>query len=129
MAGISPPAGSCLAVTFAMFAVGGMGGGDAKLLAATAVWMGMSMELMQYVFYGAMIGGVLTLLIVFYRGSPLSMITGQHMLPAPFRQREGRRSLWRGAGRGRTAGLPLDPARAGHWSASPPAERSSAHLK
>jgi prepilin peptidase CpaA len=72
--------GLVLAVTFLMFAVGAMGGGDAKLLAATAVWMGMSMELMQYVFYGAMIGGVLTLLIILYRRSPLSMLTGNHLL-------------------------------------------------
>ena len=68
-----------LTVTFAMFAIGGMGGGDAKLLSATALWMGMSMELIQYIFYGALIGGVLTLLIVFYRGSPLSMLTGHHL--------------------------------------------------
>lgn len=45
-----------LVITFAMFALGGMGGGDAKLLSATAVWMGMSMELIQYVFYGALLG-------------------------------------------------------------------------
>ena len=72
--------GLVLAVTFAMFAVGAMGGGDAKLLSATAVWMGLSVELMQYVFYGAMIGGVLTLLIIIYRRSPLSTLTGNHML-------------------------------------------------
>jgi prepilin peptidase CpaA len=68
-----------LAVTFAMFAVGGMGGGDAKLLSATALWMGMSMELIQYVFYGALIGGVLTLIIVFYRRSPLAALTGHYL--------------------------------------------------
>ena len=33
--------GLVLAVTFGLFALGGMGGGDAKLLAATAVWMGL----------------------------------------------------------------------------------------
>ena len=68
-----------LAVTFAMFAVGGMGGGDAKLLSATALWMGMSMELIQYVFYAALIGGVLTLIIVFYRRSPLATLTGTNV--------------------------------------------------
>jgi len=39
----------------------------------------MSMELMQYVFYGAMIGGVLTILIIIYRRSPLSTITGNNL--------------------------------------------------
>ncbi|MCG6114372.1 MAG: prepilin peptidase [Mesorhizobium sp.] len=68
-----------LSITFALFAAGVMGGGDAKLLSSTAVWMGMSMELMQYVFYGAMIGGVLTILIIIYRRSPLSTITGNNM--------------------------------------------------
>jgi len=71
--------GLVLSITFAMFAAGVMGGGDAKLLSSTAVWMGMSMELMQYVFYGAMIGGVLTLLIIIYRRSPLSTITGNNI--------------------------------------------------
>ncbi len=33
-------AGLVLGATFVLFAIGGMGGGDAKLLAATAVWMG-----------------------------------------------------------------------------------------
>jgi prepilin peptidase CpaA len=44
--------GLVLAVTFAMFAIGGMGGGDAKLLSATAVWMGFGTELIQYLVYG-----------------------------------------------------------------------------
>src|SRR5690606_40457516 len=36
-----------LAVTFSMFALGGMGGGDAKLLAATSVWMGFGILLIE----------------------------------------------------------------------------------
>ncbi|NMG40520.1 peptidase [Chelativorans sp. ZYF759] len=77
-----------LVITFAMFALGGMGGGDAKLLSATAVWMGMSMELIQYVFYGALLGGMLTLFIVFYRGSPLSSITGTNIFLRHFADRK-----------------------------------------
>jgi prepilin peptidase CpaA len=68
-----------LGVTFTLFAIGGMGGGDAKLLAATAVWMGLSMELVQYLVYTAFIGGVLTILILSYRKSPLAVYTGQNM--------------------------------------------------
>lgn len=68
-----------LAVTFSMFALGGMGGGDAKLLAATSLWMGFSIELMQYLVYAALIGGLLTVLLIIYRGSPLSTLTGGNL--------------------------------------------------
>ena len=37
-----------LVVTFGLFAVGGMGGGDAKLMAVTAVWFGWNPALIQY---------------------------------------------------------------------------------
>jgi prepilin peptidase CpaA len=69
-----------LAVTFTLFAMGGMGGGDAKLLAATAVWMGLGMPLMEYLVYSAALGGLLTLLILMYRGSPLAVYTGHNVL-------------------------------------------------
>jgi prepilin peptidase CpaA len=69
-----------LAVTFTLFALGGMGGGDAKLLAATAVWMGLGMPLMEYLVYSAALGGLLTLLILMYRGSPLAVYTGHNIL-------------------------------------------------
>ena len=67
-----------LAVTFGLFALGGMGGGDAKLLAATAVWMGFNLHLIEYLVASAFLGGVLTLHPV-YRGSPLADHTGQNM--------------------------------------------------
>ncbi|HEV7253272.1 MAG TPA: prepilin peptidase [Mesorhizobium sp.] len=65
-----------LAVTFTLFAVGGMGGGDAKLIAATALWMGAGVELMQYLVTGAMIGGALTLALMAFRGSPVALLAG-----------------------------------------------------
>ena len=68
-----------LSVTFTLFAVGGMGGGDAKLLAATALWMGFGQELMQYLVYSAALGGLLTMLILIYRRSPLSVYTGHNI--------------------------------------------------
>lgn len=73
-----------LCVTFAMFAIGGMGGGDAKLLAATAVWMGFSMELMQYLVYGSIFGGLLTVAVILYRGSTLSVFTGGNVFMRHF---------------------------------------------
>ena len=69
-----------LAVTFTLFALGGMGGGDAKLLAATALWMGMGIELLQYLVYASVYGGLLTLFILIYRRSPLSVYTGHNLL-------------------------------------------------
>lgn len=76
-----------LAVTFALFAIGTMGGGDAKLLAATAVWMGLGMSLAEYVVIGSVFGGALTLLILVYRNSPISDVTGHLVLLRKFSDR------------------------------------------
>ncbi len=59
-----------LAVTFAMFAMSWIGGGDAKLAAATAVWMGFE-HLADYSLDTALIGGALTLAIIYARLMPL----------------------------------------------------------
>ena len=67
-----------LAVTFGLFAMGGMGGGDAKLLAATAVWMGLNIHLVEYLVVSTLIGGLLTLAILIYRKSPLAAFTGRN---------------------------------------------------
>ncbi len=72
--------GLVLVLTFGVFAFGGMGGGDAKLLAATSLWMGFSIELLQYVVYGGLLGGLLTLLVLMYRKSALSTFTGDYVL-------------------------------------------------
>lgn len=68
-----------LAITFGLFALGGMGGGDAKLLSATAVWMGFNLHLVEYLVATAFIGGLLTLAIVGYRASALAVYTGQNL--------------------------------------------------
>ncbi|MEW9834805.1 A24 family peptidase [Mesorhizobium marinum] len=65
-----------LAVTFGLFALGGMGGGDAKLMSATAIWMGLSLNLVEYLVVSTVIGGALTLAIVGYRNSALAVYTG-----------------------------------------------------
>lgn len=61
-----------LVLTFALFAAGAMGGGDAKLIAATSVWFGLSLALAQYLVWSAMLGGLLTLILVIYRATPLA---------------------------------------------------------
>lgn len=69
-----------LAVTFTLFAVGGMGGGDAKLMAATALWMGFGFTLIEYLLYSAVYGGLLTILIVVFRNSPVSSLAINNVL-------------------------------------------------
>ncbi|MHA6644183.1 A24 family peptidase [Mesorhizobium sp. A623] len=64
-----------LSVTFGLFAMGGMGGGDAKLLAATAIWMGFNVQLLEYLVISSFLGGVLTLGILAYRKSTLAVFT------------------------------------------------------
>lgn len=67
--------GLVLSVTFGLFAIGGMGGGDAKLLAATAIWMGFNVHLIEYLVISSFLGGVLTLGILVYRKSTLAVFT------------------------------------------------------
>jgi prepilin peptidase CpaA len=55
---------------FAFFAFGWIGGGDAKLAAVTALWLGWPL-LLPYVVYSALFGGALTLSILLLRRWPL----------------------------------------------------------
>ena len=66
-----------LAVTFTLFACGWIGGGDAKLAAATALWLGFD-PLMNYLLYASLLGGGLTLLLLRFRTLPLpEAVSGQ----------------------------------------------------
>ena len=66
-----------LVIAFGFFTRGWIGGGDAKLAAATALWFGFE-HLLQYLLYGSMFGGVLTLVLLQYRAIPLpSMLIGR----------------------------------------------------
>jgi prepilin peptidase CpaA len=59
-----------LAITFSFFAFGWIGGGDAKLAAATALWLGFD-HLLAYAIYASIFGGALTLVIIKFRVMPL----------------------------------------------------------
>ena len=59
-----------LAVAFACFAMGWVGGGDAKVAAGAALWFGFG-HLMNYLVYASLFGGVLTLLLIQFRQWPL----------------------------------------------------------
>ena len=62
-----------LVFAFIFFARGWIGGGDAKLAAATALWFGFG-HLMDYLVYGSLLGGALTLLLLQFRRLPLPHI-------------------------------------------------------
>jgi len=66
-----------LVVTFGFFSCGWIGGGDAKLAAATAIWFGFD-YLLNYLLYASMLGGALTLLLIEFRLVPLpGLLAGQ----------------------------------------------------
>lgn len=60
-----------LVITMGMFAMGWMGGGDAKLVAATGLWLGFSVEMMNYALLASLWGGALTLVIMKLRMMPV----------------------------------------------------------
>lgn len=66
-------AAAALIVTFAMFSFGWIGGGDAKLFAATCLWLGPAL-ILDYAVYAALIGGALTLMILALRSMPLPAV-------------------------------------------------------
>jgi prepilin peptidase CpaA len=59
-----------LAVAFVCFALGWVGGGDAKVAAGAALWFGFG-HLMEYLVYASLFGGVLTLVLLQFRQWPL----------------------------------------------------------
>lgn len=59
-----------LLVTFGLFSKGWIGGGDAKLFAATCLWLGPG-GVVAYSIYAALLGGALTLVLLFVRNMPL----------------------------------------------------------
>jgi len=58
------------AFAFAFFAFGWIGGGDAKFVAATTLWVGFGLAL-PYLVYAALLGGALTLALLALRRWPL----------------------------------------------------------
>jgi len=62
-----------LTIAFICFAFGWIGGGDAKLAAATALWFGFD-YLLDYLLYASLFGGALTLLLIQFRLLPLPAV-------------------------------------------------------
>ena len=64
-----------LTVAFACFAMGWIGGGDAKVAAGAALWFGFG-HLLNYLVYASLFGGALTLLLLQFRQWPLPHALG-----------------------------------------------------
>lgn len=74
------------AVVFVLFALNTMGGGDAKVLTASAVWFGFNDSLIVYMGNVAVVGGALTIFILLIR-SQRNLITAIGLpIPRPLLQ-------------------------------------------
>ena len=72
-----------LAVCFGFFALNIMGGGDVKLLAASAVWFGFSAALGAFIVQTALWGGLVTLLVALIRSQADRFAVIGIVVPAP----------------------------------------------
>jgi prepilin peptidase CpaA len=59
-----------LVVAFGCYAAGWIGGGDAKLAAAIALWFGFD-HMLVYLLYASLLGGLLTLVVLRFRSETL----------------------------------------------------------
>jgi prepilin peptidase CpaA len=67
-------AGAVFFACFTLFALNIMGGGDAKLLAAAALWFGFDSSLIEFLVYVAFIGGAVTVLVIMLRSQATTIM-------------------------------------------------------
>lgn len=80
---------AAFALGFALFAAGWIGGGDAKLFAATALWLGPE-AVVSYGLTASLFGGALALLMLSWRRLPLpAFLMGQSWILRLHDAREG----------------------------------------
>lgn len=78
-----------LTIGFTLFALGYIGGGDAKLFACVSLWFGLN-DLLSYVLVASVFGGALTLGLLALRRIPLPMpLSSQGWLLRLHDEREG----------------------------------------
>src|SRR6516225_6399000 len=66
-----------LIAAFGLFARGIIGGGDAKLAAAAALWLGFD-HLLPYLIYASLMGGALSVALIWFRMAPLPAWLARH---------------------------------------------------
>jgi prepilin peptidase CpaA len=66
-----------LVAGFGLFARGIIGGGDAKLAAAAALWLGFD-HLLPYLLYASLLGGALSVGLIWFRMAPLPDWLARH---------------------------------------------------
>ena len=96
-----------LILTFGLFSLGWIGGGDAKLAAATALWLGWN-PLLDYSLSAAMCGGALTLALLLGRRVRTTELDDQKRLDRQIAQSDIGRALWHRARCGRHNDLPAN---------------------
>jgi len=78
-----------LVIGFTCFAMGWVGGGDAKVASAAALWFGFD-HLLNYLVYASLFGGALTILLLQFRQWPLPYaLAGQTWLQRLHAQESG----------------------------------------
>jgi prepilin peptidase CpaA len=93
MLGHAGAGATVLAIGFTCFAMGWVGGGDAKVAAGAALWFGFD-HLLNYLLYASLFGGALTILLLEFRQWPLPYaLSGQGLAAASACQGD-RNSLW-----------------------------------
>ena len=80
--------GAVLLVAFGLFTQGWIGGGDAKLAAGTALWLGFA-HLLPYLIYASLFGGALTLALIQFRMVPLPRWLATHEWVQRLHSKEG----------------------------------------
>ena len=80
--------GAVLLVAFGLFTQGWIGGGDAKLAASTALWLGFA-HLLPYLIYASLFGGALTLALIQFRMAPLPRWLARHEWVQRLHSKEG----------------------------------------
>ena len=77
-----------LAVSFSFFAFGWIGGGDAKFVAAVALWLGWT-HLLEYALLFSFLGGLLTLMLLSMRRLPLPLVLSREDWAARLHDSQG----------------------------------------
>jgi prepilin peptidase CpaA len=78
-----------LVIGFTLFALGYIGGGDAKLFACVALWFGLH-DVLPYAVVASLFGGALTLALLAMRKLPMpALLTNQSWLMRLHDEREG----------------------------------------